>query len=65
MDYGLCPHKFINMVRQIHEGMFARVLHDGDLSEPFEVTNGAKRGCVLGPILFIMLFSAMLYCAFL
>jgi len=40
-------------------------VYDGDLSEPFEVTNGAKQGCVLGPILFIMLFSAMLYCAFL
>jgi len=62
--YG-CPDKFVYMVRQLHEGMFARVLHDGDLSEIFEVTNGAKQGCVLGPILFIMLFSAMLYCAFL
>ena len=62
--YG-CPDKFITMVRQLHVGMLARVLHDGDLSESFAVTNGAKQGCVLSPILFIMLFSAMLHCAFL
>jgi len=61
--YG-CPDKFITMVRQLHDGMLARVLHDGDLSESFAVTNGAKQGCVLGPILFIMLFSAVLHCAF-
>jgi len=53
------------MVRQLHDGMLTRVLHDGDLSESLAVTNGAEHGCVLGPILFIMLFSAMLHCAFL
>ena len=59
-----CPGKFISIVRQVHAGMFAsRVLH-GDLYEPFELTNGAKHGCVLGPTFFLMLFSAILCCAF-
>jgi len=54
------PYKFINMVSQLQDGMFAGVLYDGDLCEPFEViTDGAKQGCIL----FIMLFSVMLYCA--
>ncbi|XP_046862503.1 uncharacterized protein LOC124455960 [Xenia sp. Carnegie-2017] len=35
-----CPEKFILMVRQFHDGMLARVLVDGDYSEPFPVTNG-------------------------
>ena len=36
----------------------------GEFSEPFEVTNGVKQGCVLAPTLFSMMFSAMLMDAF-
>ena len=52
------------MVRQFHDGMQARVQNDGELSEPFEVTNGVKQGCVMVPPLFSMMFSAMLMDAF-
>lgn len=45
--------------------MQACVLHDGDLSAPFPVTNGVKQGCVLAPKLFRMMFSAMLLDTFL
>ena len=38
--------------------------YDGEFSEPFEVTNGVKQGCVLAPTLFSMMFSAMLMDAF-
>ena len=38
--------------------------NDGEFSEPFEVTNGVKQGCVLAPSLFSMMFSAMLMDAF-
>ncbi|XP_046846768.1 uncharacterized protein LOC124440414 [Xenia sp. Carnegie-2017] len=55
-----CPEKFILMVRQFHDGMLARVLADGEYSEPFPVTNGVKQGCVLAPTLFSMVFTAML-----
>ena len=44
-----CPTKFIAMVRQFHDGMFAmlaRVQNDGEFSDPFPVTNGVKQGCV-------------------
>ena len=56
--------RFIAMVRQFHDGMQARVQNDGEFSEPFEVTNGVKQGCVLAPTLFSMMFSAMLMDAF-
>ena len=59
-----CPPRFIAMVRQFHDGMQARVQNDGEFSEPFEVTNGVKQGCVLAPALFSMMFSAMLMDAF-
>ena len=59
-----CPPRFIAMVRQFHDGMQARVQNDEEFSEPFEVTNGVKQGCVLAPTLFSMMFSAMLMDAF-
>ena len=59
-----CPAKFIAVVRQFHDGMLAGVQNDGELSDPFPVTNGAKQGCVLASTLFNMMFSGMLTDAF-
>lgn len=61
--YG-CPDKFITIVRQLHDGMLARVQENGEASEPFQVTNGVKQACVLAPTLFSLMFSAMLTHAF-
>ena len=59
-----CPARFITMVRQLHDGVLARVQSDGEYSAPFPVTTGIKQGCVLAPTLFSMMFSAMLTDAF-
>ena len=58
-----CPPKFVQMTRSLHEGMMARVIETGDVSEPFRVTNGVKQGCVLAPTLFSLLFAEMLSAA--
>ena len=39
-------------------------MNDGDVSEPFEVTNGVKQGCVMAPTRFSMMFSVLLMDAF-
>ena len=59
-----CPPRFIATVRQFHDGMQALVQNDGEFSEPFEVTNLVKHGCVIAPTLFSVMFSAMLMDAF-
>jgi hypothetical protein len=59
-----CPEKFIQMVQQLHDGMMARVLNDGETSAAFPITNGVKQGCVLAPTLFSMVLSATLTDAF-
>ena len=59
-----CPPRFIAVVRQFHDGMQARVQNNGEFSEPFEVTNGVKQGCVMAQTLFSMMFPAMLMDAF-
>ena len=52
------------IIRSFHEGMVARVQDQGQTSEPFSVTNGTKQGCVMAPLLFTLVFSAMLNDAF-
>ena len=59
-----CPPRFIAMVRQFRDDMQKRVHNDGEFSEPFEVTDGVKQGCVMAPTLFSMMFSAMPMAAF-
>ncbi|BHF71136.1 hypothetical protein SprV_0401419100 [Sparganum proliferum] len=59
-----CSERFTQMVRQIHDGIMARVTDNGVVSEAFAVTNGVKQGCVLAPTLFGLMFSAMLMDAY-
>ena len=56
-----CPPKFLDMLKQFHTGMMARVADNGSMSDPFPVSNGVKQGCVLAPTLFSILFAAMLH----
>lgn len=44
--------------------MYGRIMHDGSTSEPFAISNGTKQGCVMAPVLFSQVFSAMLQDAF-
>nr|VZI47073.1 unnamed protein product [Spirometra erinaceieuropaei] len=52
------------MIRQHHDGMMARLTDDGTISGAFAVTNGMKRGYVLAPALFGLMFSVMLVDAY-
>ncbi|BHF76560.1 hypothetical protein SprV_0501965800 [Sparganum proliferum] len=52
------------MLRQLHDGMTARVMDNRVVSEVFAVTSGAKQGCVLAPTLFSLMFSSMLIDAY-
>ena len=55
-----CPPKFIEMIRQLHEGQRGQVKQNGTLSDSFPISNGVKQGCVLAPSLFSIFFSMML-----
>ncbi|BHF82832.1 hypothetical protein SprV_0802597100 [Sparganum proliferum] len=64
MQKFICPEQFIEMGRQLYDGMIARVTDNGAVSEAFAVTNGVKQGCALAPTLFSLMFSAMLMDAY-
>ncbi|BHF64161.1 hypothetical protein SprV_0200716000 [Sparganum proliferum] len=59
-----CPERFIQMVRQLHDGIMARVMDNGAVSEGFAVTNGLKQVCMLTPTFFSLMLSAMLMDAY-
>ncbi|VDL97094.1 unnamed protein product [Schistocephalus solidus] len=59
-----CPDQFTQMVRQLHDGVIARVMDNEAVLEAFTVTNGVKQGCILGPTLFSLTMSATLMDAF-
>ncbi|BHF58762.1 hypothetical protein SprV_0100171700 [Sparganum proliferum] len=59
-----CPERFTQRVRQVEDGMMARVTDNGAVSEAFSVTDGVEQGCVLPPTLFSLMFSAMLMDAY-
>ncbi|VDL99582.1 unnamed protein product, partial [Schistocephalus solidus] len=42
-----CPERFTHMVRQLHDGMVARVTDNGMVSEAFAVTNGVKQAALI------------------
>ena len=51
----------IDVIRQFHDGMRARVrVDDGELSEWFEVNQLLRQGCVLSPLMFNIFFAAVI-----
>ncbi|XP_071484489.1 craniofacial development protein 2-like [Diadema antillarum] len=44
-----CPPKFVRIIQPSHDGMMARIVENGDVSDPFPVSNGVKQGCVMAP----------------
>ena len=59
-----CPEVFTDMIASLHNGMKASVSLKGDLSQPFDVLNGVKQGCVLAPTLFSIFLTTVLNTTF-
>ena len=55
-----CPVKLLNLIRQFHDNMKARVQHGDGFSDQFRVSSGVKQGCVLAPSLFSLYFAAVM-----
>ena len=51
--YGI-PDKLVTMVKELYEGSSCRVLHEGQLTDSFNIVTGVKQGCLLSPFLFIL-----------
>ena len=54
--YGV-PEWFVNLVKDLHESMFCKVMSDGSLIEAFEVKSGVIQGEILSPLLFVLVID--------
>ncbi len=55
-----CLDKFMCLIRPSHDDMTGQVLSSGEISEPFNISNGGNQKCVLAPVLFNLYFACVL-----
>ena len=48
------PQKLVNLIKSMYEGTSCRVIHDGQLTDSFDIKTGVRQGCLLSPFLFIL-----------
>lgn len=54
------PEKIIGLIEAQYEAFTCRVLHNGVLSEPIRVVAGVRQGCILSPLLFLIVIDEIL-----
>jgi hypothetical protein len=54
MRHYAIPEKFINIIKNIYSGTQCRIIHEGQLTEAFNITTGVRQGCLLSPLLFLL-----------
>uniref|UniRef100_A0A8D9ADY8 Craniofacial development protein 2 n=1 Tax=Cacopsylla melanoneura TaxID=428564 RepID=A0A8D9ADY8_9HEMI len=58
-DYGV-PAKLVNIVKETYDEYECQVIHQNKLTDPFPVQTGVKQGCLLSPILFLMVLDKVM-----
>ena len=48
------PEKIVRLSQAFQEGFQARVLHEEDVTEPFDMKTGVRQGCLLSPVFFLV-----------
>ena len=54
--YGI-PEKFIAIIQQSYYNSQIRVIHNRELTPPFSVKTGVRQGCILSPMLFLLVID--------
>ena len=54
--YGF-PPKYIEIIRQLYQDATCQVIHEGKLTDPFQVQTGVRQGCLLSPTIFLMVID--------
>lgn len=54
------PQKIINLIKSMYNGYQCQVLHEGQLSDPFKVEIGTRQGCLLSPLIFLLVLDKIM-----
>ena len=54
--YGI-PHKIVTIIRTFYEHFECSVIVENTLTESFPVKSGVRQGCILSPILFLVVID--------
>lgn len=54
------PEKLINLIKTQYARFTCRVLHKGGLSEPIPCESGVRQGCILSPLIFLIVLDEVL-----
>ena len=54
--YGI-PPKITELIKNTYQNMSCRIIHDGKLTEAFEIESGVRQGCLLSPFLFLLVID--------
>jgi len=54
------PSKFVNIIKECYEGFSCRILHEGQLSDSIKTTSEVRQGCLLSPLLFLLVMDGVL-----
>lgn len=58
-EHGV-PPKIVNLIRECYDGFQCKVTHKGGVSESFETTAGVRQGCLLSPLLFLLVIDGVM-----
>ena len=51
--YGI-PAKIVTIITKFYDGFTAQVVHNGRLTDKFQMLTGVRQGCLLSPLLFLI-----------
>jgi hypothetical protein len=54
------PSEFINIITEGYEDFCCRILYEGQLSDPVKTSSGVRQGCLLSPLLFLLVLDGVL-----
>ena len=58
--YGI-PKQLVDLIKETYRGYMCRLVHEDCVSEPFPVMAEVRQGCILSPLMFLVVIDAVMH----